>query len=198
MGKHRTFSKKFTHFNGTLDPKRSICSGDAQPKGVTTGSKKFQQEKCKWRWCKSSLCSRKRVLNPNVLWLVGLGFLIVQQCVALPVDSDAESSNRVEIQGTIKEAVDLQNETSLSPESSPLSPDLRNCTPPSSDEFPTDIFTKEQRQHGAITLHFFGLFYMLYALLLVCDVYFVPAIECICQSSKEIKFCLFIRSQIMK
>ncbi|KAM4726698.1 sodium/potassium/calcium exchanger 3 [Anableps anableps] len=44
-------------------------------------------------------------------------------------------------------------------------------------EFPEDIFTKEQRKHGAVFLHALCAIYMFYALAIVCDDYFVPSLE---------------------
>ncbi|KAJ8337969.1 hypothetical protein SKAU_G00369350 [Synaphobranchus kaupii] len=41
-------------------------------------------------------------------------------------------------------------------------------------EFPQDIFTKEERRHGAVLLHVLCAIYMFYALALVCDDYFCP------------------------
>ena len=45
--------------------------------------------------------------------------------------------------------------------------------------FPDDLFTLEQRKNGALILHFIGIFYMFIALAMVCDDYFVPALEVI-------------------
>ena len=42
-----------------------------------------------------------------------------------------------------------------------------------------DLFTEEQRSSGAIILHIIGILYMFYALALVCDHYFVPALDVI-------------------
>uniref|UniRef100_A0A8C1X325 Solute carrier family 24 member 6a n=1 Tax=Cyprinus carpio TaxID=7962 RepID=A0A8C1X325_CYPCA len=53
---------------------------------------------------------------------------------------------------------------------------------PAIHEFPEDIFTKGQRRHGAILLHVFCTVYMFYALAIVCDVYFVPSLEKICEN----------------
>ncbi|KAL2077387.1 hypothetical protein ACEWY4_026891 [Coilia grayii] len=44
-------------------------------------------------------------------------------------------------------------------------------------DFPEDVFSKEQRRHGAVLLHVLCAVYMFYALAIVCDVYFVPALE---------------------
>ena len=45
--------------------------------------------------------------------------------------------------------------------------------------FPPDLFTKEQRQQGAVILHALGILYMFYALALVCDEFFVPSLDVI-------------------
>ncbi|KAK5968903.1 Sodium/potassium/calcium exchanger 2 [Trichostrongylus colubriformis] len=47
----------------------------------------------------------------------------------------------------------------------------------SSDQFPSDLFTLEQRRHGAIVLHLGGLVYMFVALAVVCDEFFVPSLS---------------------
>lgn len=45
--------------------------------------------------------------------------------------------------------------------------------------FPQDLFTLEQRRHGAILLHVLGVVYMFVALAIVCDEFFVPALDVI-------------------
>nr|XP_045620728.1 sodium/potassium/calcium exchanger Nckx30C-like [Procambarus clarkii] len=45
--------------------------------------------------------------------------------------------------------------------------------------FPPDIFTLQQRREGAIVLHVIGMIYMFVALALVCDEFFVPALDVI-------------------
>ncbi|XP_038216724.1 sodium/potassium/calcium exchanger 3 isoform X2 [Zerene cesonia] len=57
---------------------------------------------------------------------------------------------------------------------------IRNCTPPAIDDFPTGLFTELQRQHGAIVLHAFISIYLFLALAVVCDKFFVPAVDRIC------------------
>lgn len=64
----------------------------------------------------------------------------------------------------------------------------QNCTQPAIDDFPDDIFTLEQRQAGAIAFHIFVSLYLFLALAVVCDKYFVPAVEKICTS--KIRKCL--------
>lgn len=45
--------------------------------------------------------------------------------------------------------------------------------------FPDDIFTMQQRRRGAVLLHVFGVIYTFFALAIVCDEFFVPALEVI-------------------
>ncbi|XP_032912588.1 sodium/potassium/calcium exchanger 3 isoform X2 [Catharus ustulatus] len=58
---------------------------------------------------------------------------------------------------------------------------VRNCTEPALHEFPNDIFTNEDRRHGAVVLHVLCAVYMFYALAIVCDDFFVPSLEKICE-----------------
>jgi hypothetical protein len=60
-----------------------------------------------------------------------------------------------------------------------------NCTPPAIDDFPKDLFTETQRQDGAVVLHVIVSLYLFFALAVVCDKYFVPAVERICQGTTE-------------
>uniref|UniRef100_A0A672HAC5 Sodium/potassium/calcium exchanger 3-like n=1 Tax=Salarias fasciatus TaxID=181472 RepID=A0A672HAC5_SALFA len=47
--------------------------------------------------------------------------------------------------------------------------------------FPRDYFTEQERIEGAVGLHVLCAVYMFYALALVCDDYFVPSLEKICE-----------------
>ncbi|XP_075781889.1 sodium/potassium/calcium exchanger 3 isoform X2 [Pelodiscus sinensis] len=58
---------------------------------------------------------------------------------------------------------------------------VKNCTEPALHEFPSDIFSNEDRRHGAIVLHVLCAMYMFYALAIVCDDFFVPSLEKICE-----------------
>uniref|UniRef100_A0A673BDA6 Solute carrier family 24 member 3 n=1 Tax=Sphaeramia orbicularis TaxID=375764 RepID=A0A673BDA6_9TELE len=53
--------------------------------------------------------------------------------------------------------------------------------PSSLHEFPTDLFTHKERTEGAVALHVLCTIYMFCALALVCDDYFVPSLEKICE-----------------
>lgn len=54
------------------------------------------------------------------------------------------------------------------------------CTPPGIDDFPEDFFTQPQRQNGYVIVHFMISIYIFIALAIVCDDYFVPSMERIC------------------
>jgi hypothetical protein len=44
-------------------------------------------------------------------------------------------------------------------------------------DYPTSVFTIRERKYGAVGLYILGLLYMFLALAIVCDEYFVPALE---------------------
>uniref|UniRef100_A0A8D0HB05 Solute carrier family 24 member 4 n=1 Tax=Sphenodon punctatus TaxID=8508 RepID=A0A8D0HB05_SPHPU len=48
-------------------------------------------------------------------------------------------------------------------------------------EFPEDLFSNKERQEGAVFFHITGALYMFYALAIVCDDFFVPSLEKICE-----------------
>ena len=62
--------------------------------------------------------------------------------------------------------------------------DPRNCSPPSIEEFPGDLFTQRQRRLGAVIIHFLVAVYISWAIAIVCDEYFVPCLEIICDKMK--------------
>ncbi|XP_075891517.1 sodium/potassium/calcium exchanger 3-like [Nelusetta ayraudi] len=57
----------------------------------------------------------------------------------------------------------------------------KNCNAPALHEFPTDLFTNKERTEGAVALHVLCAIYMFCALALVCDDYFVPSLEKLCE-----------------
>ncbi|XP_075214672.1 sodium/potassium/calcium exchanger zydeco [Lycorma delicatula] len=73
--------------------------------------------------------------------------------------------------------------------------DYGNCTQPAIDDFPKDLFTEKQRQDGAVVFHVVVSLYLFLALALVCDKYFVPAVERICKAlnmSKDVAGATFM------
>lgn len=55
------------------------------------------------------------------------------------------------------------------------------CTPRAIEDFPPDFFTDKQRHDGGIVVHILISLYLFVALAVVCDKFFVPAVEKICQ-----------------
>uniref|UniRef100_A0A646QFR9 Sodium/potassium/calcium exchanger n=1 Tax=Hemiscolopendra marginata TaxID=943146 RepID=A0A646QFR9_9MYRI len=57
----------------------------------------------------------------------------------------------------------------------------RNCTPAAIEQFPRPLMDIKLRREGGIFLHVLVSFYMFLALAIVCDDYFVPSLEKICE-----------------
>ena len=57
-----------------------------------------------------------------------------------------------------------------------------NCTDRSFDAFPQDLFTYEERRHGAVVLHVFLGLYCFLLTAFVCHDYLIPAVDRICVS----------------
>lgn len=62
---------------------------------------------------------------------------------------------------------------------------VENCTQAAIDDFPNDLFTQEQRQNGAVVLHVIASLYLFAALAVVCDKYFVPAVDKMCNGKQN-------------
>lgn len=56
-----------------------------------------------------------------------------------------------------------------------------NSTETSGGEFPDDFLSYEQKAHGGIIVHIFLIFYMFMGLAIVCDEYFEPSLEILCE-----------------
>ena len=57
--------------------------------------------------------------------------------------------------------------------------DKKDKKPQKDPLYPDDLFTLEERQHGAAILHVLGMMYMFICLAIVCDEFFVPALDVI-------------------
>ncbi|AWP01363.1 putative sodium/potassium/calcium exchanger 5 isoform 2 [Scophthalmus maximus] len=53
------------------------------------------------------------------------------------------------------------------------------CISPQSSEFPDGFFTVQERKDGGLVIYFMLIFYMLLAVAIVCDDYFLPSLEVI-------------------
>ncbi|XP_045188506.2 probable sodium/potassium/calcium exchanger CG1090 [Mercenaria mercenaria] len=58
---------------------------------------------------------------------------------------------------------------------------LPNCTPRAVEQFPRDVFSMAERKNGAVALHVLVTVYMFLGFALLCDDYFVPSLEVICE-----------------
>ncbi|XP_014204897.1 sodium/potassium/calcium exchanger 3 isoform X1 [Copidosoma floridanum] len=70
-----------------------------------------------------------------------------------------------------------------------------NCTQPAIEDFPHDFFDEKQRQAGAVVIHVLISLYLFVALAVVCDKFFVPAVEKICHAlsmSKDVAGATFM------
>ncbi|XP_033830546.1 sodium/potassium/calcium exchanger 3 [Periophthalmus magnuspinnatus] len=101
------------------------------------------------------------------LCICGIGLLTA----ALTVDVTGLSVVRNE-NGNI-----LWTKRSLYEEKSAGNKTLSGLSKSAITEFPDDIFSLEQRRHGAVMLHVLCAIYMFHALAIVCDIYFVPSLE---------------------
>ncbi|XP_067827260.1 sodium/potassium/calcium exchanger 5 [Heptranchias perlo] len=60
-----------------------------------------------------------------------------------------------------------------------LTDNVTKCVQPPSSEFPEGFFTQEERKEGGIIIHFIIILYMLLAIDIVCEDYFLPSLEVI-------------------
>lgn len=65
---------------------------------------------------------------------------------------------------------------------------LTNCTKAAIEEFPFDGFTRQERQRGWIVLHVVTACYCFWLLAIVCDDYFVPAMDVMCASELVLEY----------
>lgn len=70
----------------------------------------------------------------------------------------------------------------VTPTAVPFRAVVPQCIPPAINEFPDDIFTQEQRQKGFVLIHIFATAYFCLVLAIICDQFFVPALEVIAEA----------------
>ncbi|XP_057696007.1 sodium/potassium/calcium exchanger 5 [Corythoichthys intestinalis] len=91
-----------------------------------------------------------------------LGFVLFLYCSVHLISFTAHTS---ELNQTIRVRRALENET--------------ECIAPQSSEFPEGFFTVQERKDGGLVIYFMLTFYMLLAVSIVCDDYFLPSLEVI-------------------
>uniref|UniRef100_A0A0K8TA83 Sodium/calcium exchanger membrane region domain-containing protein n=1 Tax=Lygus hesperus TaxID=30085 RepID=A0A0K8TA83_LYGHE len=75
--------------------------------------------------------------------------------------------------------------------------ETENCTVVEHDksDFPEDLFSLDERQHGAVILHIICGLYCFIIIAFVCNDYFLPSVDCICQDlnlSKDVAGATFM------
>uniref|UniRef100_A0A8C6TKR3 Sodium/potassium/calcium exchanger 5 n=1 Tax=Neogobius melanostomus TaxID=47308 RepID=A0A8C6TKR3_9GOBI len=91
-----------------------------------------------------------------------VGFVVFLYCSVHLVSYTAKSAEETH-RGRVRRA--LENET--------------ECISPQSSEFPDGFFTVQERKDGGLVIYFMIIFYMLLAVAIVCDDYFLPSLEVI-------------------
>ncbi|XP_040002535.1 sodium/potassium/calcium exchanger 2 [Xiphias gladius] len=95
--------------------------------------------------------------------------------VAIQLESAAEGSAAAPVpQRTLLQYHNL----SAAPEDTPVAMQSSDIEMNHGD-YPTDLFSVEERRQGYVVLHMFGMLYMFIALAIVCDEFFVPALTVI-------------------
>lgn len=132
----------------------------------------------------------------RVLFVLSLGSISVLNSYFGPSDGESiaalKSRPRRHLLQILQDQVELLQPTVVEPEEFTEFPPVtttettdlpvRNCTPAAIFEFPSDGFTRHDRKHGWITVHLLIACYCFWLLAIVCDDYFVPAIESMCKS----------------
>ncbi|XP_016886151.1 sodium/potassium/calcium exchanger 1-like isoform X2 [Cynoglossus semilaevis] len=99
--------------------------------------------------------------------------------VVLPEGSNPGLALKVNRTG-LKQCIYLEPQPFKPPPTAALAPTLRPQQPPErKGEYPHDFFSVADRQQGWVALHITGMAYMFVALAIVCDEFFVPALEVI-------------------
>nr|XP_055161397.1 sodium/potassium/calcium exchanger 3 [Nyctereutes procyonoides] len=124
---------------------------------------------------------RRRDLLLSQLCFLALVALLLWSLSSMQEHNDLDFMDLLgeDRQWTVGRKLMQVNDTLTSEDAGPRS--SKNCTEPALHEFPNDIFTNEDRRQGAVVLHVLCAMYMFYALAIVCDDFFVPSLEKICE-----------------
>ncbi|XP_031145196.1 sodium/potassium/calcium exchanger 2 isoform X2 [Sander lucioperca] len=95
------------------------------------------------------------------------------------VAKELESSIEGSAEAAVPQRTLLQyHNISAAPEDTPVSMQSSEIVMNHGD-YPTDLFSVEDRRQGYVVFHMFGMFYMFISLAIVCDEFFVPALTVI-------------------
>ncbi|KAL4221991.1 hypothetical protein ACF0H5_018037 [Mactra antiquata] len=134
---------------------------------------------------RSKHCRRRLEFRKYIFVVLFLAYIGVT-CFSLVLKSDYLENKFVEKLGSKYEFTnghsinrhrrEAENDVSLLGEEEEL-----NCTPRAIEEFPDNFFTVQDTKDGGIAAHIALSLYMFGALAIVCDDYFVSALEVICE-----------------
>ncbi|XP_039666543.1 sodium/potassium/calcium exchanger 2 isoform X3 [Perca fluviatilis] len=128
----------------------------------------------------------KRKMRPGRI----LGFIISMVAVCTfcswsafslvtTVAKELESSAEGSAEAAVPQRTLLQyHNISAAPEDTPVAMQSSEIEMNHGD-YPTDLFSVEERRQGYVVFHMFGMFYMFISLAIVCDEFFVPALTVI-------------------
>ncbi|XP_076600083.1 sodium/potassium/calcium exchanger 3-like isoform X1 [Chaetodon auriga] len=146
---------------------------EGMPETVVRGGVMLNRRRCKARRRKRKELFAFQMCFAVVLLGLVVGLQSMEQKTGYHVSSSmVEEGARWESRNLLQEVYD---------ESMLYSEPEKNCTEPAIHEFPRDYFTNQERIEGAVGLHVLCAVYMFYALALLCDDYFVPSLEKICE-----------------
>ena len=111
---------------------------------------------------------RKVILILSIVFLLFLILFVGQKPTNLSKKSDCLLTQMFKSRILLEESSPDNNTTNSS-----------NTTDERDQKFPEDLFTDEQRRNGAVIFHIAGLIYMFVALAIVCDEFFIPALDVI-------------------
>lgn len=91
---------------------------------------------------------------------------------------DLESADEGSAEAAVPQRTLLQHRNLSAAEDTPVAMKSSDVEMNHGD-YPTDLFSVEERRQGFVVLHMFGMLYMFIALAIVCDEFFVPALTVI-------------------
>lgn len=70
------------------------------------------------------------------------------------------------------------------------------CMESSSEDFPEDLFSMETKRYGAVVLHLIFAIYCFALLAVVCNDYFLPSVELICEKLNLSQVCIIVDEKV--
>ncbi|CAG7716382.1 unnamed protein product [Allacma fusca] len=110
-----------------------------------------------------------------------LGLIEISQAAPTDYVTDSSSTNPSVQDSVFVEQKDLTQPTWTASTNINTKSLMPNCTEPSINDFPDDLFTEEQLHNGAFLFHVVVSAYVFYAIAYLCETFFVPSVEEMCK-----------------